>query len=500
MNDLKEFFAKEIEFTNGENFFSSTDKKKITNYLRLLRDESDRAEFKRYLKGSMRRHKSSLTKFFRCVEKRVFTENQRPIQLGYLTKELYGTSKADDWKLKLRSDFKKLREEIIRFRGLQHLVNDEAELHRIQLEAIRNEGHLSVYKESVEKWMDSAEKIPHGSKSAYHKWAAADAGYFALEIKKNDKNDGTFVEAVSGLHDFIVHNYLHYANELFIRSKQVGKDEIPNGGNELLRLQYLLACLHQSEGIQLELFEEFKTYYKDVINLISSEWALAILVLLQNYLIRMKRLGELDFYYRESVLVGYFLLEEPVFKKLKVITKNLFLNQLQNAIDAKEEVLINRIIDELSLKLSPEIRETTLLVANIGLQFIQEDFKGVISEVKKTNHKTWKDKYVDYLRLKSYRLRSAILVNQNDITYTEEVELAFDDFKRYFKENFEKANLPPAKIEEIDKFLRFCRKVITMINGKKLISSKNELTRFCEQNTAFHARDWMISYLELESP
>lgn len=489
-----------ISFVNQESYLSLKDKKKLTNYLRLLRTKKERASFKEYLQSCFALHQGTLLNLFNHLESKVYVEHNRPIRLGDLTQSVYGSSDIAKCRRKFREDVGKLADELIRFRGITHGLSKEAEINRLQVEAIKNEGHLSVYNESLERWNSAAAQLPLGSQAAYHKWAAADAGYFANDIKKNDKKHGTFVEAITSFHDFTHHYYLHYENERFTRTTLFGEDLIPDGGNELLTIQYLLTCLHRSEGVQSDLFDQLKAKYAAAINLMSVEWALIILVLIQNYLIRMKRLGAWEFYRQEASALSYFFLNEPVFKNQKSIAKSTFLNQLHNAIDAKDENLRAQIFKALGPKLPPQIRETTLIVANIGLFFDQEKFETVIREVKKTDYQKWKDKYIDFLRLKSYRLRSAIFLYNGDITYSEEAQLAYDDFNHYAKENLKKAKLPVAKINEVTVFLKLSRKVITAINGHKLVGKKNELIEFCNQHPSFHSRNWMISFLEQAGP
>lgn len=495
MSGLIGGFDNDLDFVKSEEIFSIADKKKLTNYLRLLSTREQLVAFRNYLKSDFRQHKTNLTGFFNYLEAKVYVSDNRPIRLGDLIKAVYKKKDVNSCKRKLRADFKKLTEELIRFRGLMYLLNDEAEMNRIQVEAIRNEGHISVYEESVGKWVAAAAQLPLGTKAAYHNWAAAEAGYFAAEIKVNSIDDGTFVETLNYFHDLAHHNYLHYENERFIRVKQYGEERIPKGGNELLTLQYLMACLHQSDGVQPELFAQLKKEYQTTIQLLSEEWASSILVLIQNYLIRMKRLGEWEFYCQEGVWLSYFFLEQPVFKQQPAITKNSFLNHLQNGIDAENKVLMSRIYDELGPKLPPEVKDTTMIVAGISLSFCKGDFVTVLKEVKKTDHQSWKDKYVDFLRLKSCRIRAAIVLYINDADYYEEAELALDDFKSYVKEHFKKMNLPVAKTNETAIFLKLCRRIITAINSDKLDERTEALINFCHQNPAFHARNWMISLL-----
>lgn len=469
----------------------------IVNSFVLISQKKSAERFKEYLASPFFvKDGEQMTSLFSYLYPKLSSEEHTEIRLTDILWKVYKSRDLKAHGRGLRKLIKATHREIFRFNAYFLLEEQPEEMARLRTLSLRNKGLSEHYREEQKEWERQAEKLPSGTNGALHRWAARDAGYIGLDIPKSKFDAEAFKKIWKSLGSFFRLQQNLYELEVAHRPKLRGQldsfieDAVQNGRNAVLTNIYTkLASLLSDGEAKPGKYKEIKRLFLRHGKSFDVEHQLAVMIGLINYLQDLHAKGNLSLQ-PEMSFWPQMMLKSMSHKRIPVIPKRLFNNQVHLALINDEMWLAERLKKELYPQLPVSKKNYVREHIELAFAFYGGRHEEVINRAQALSVARFHiDNHDEVMRLKSYQLRSLLVcLSKNPANY-------------YYRQNLKN------RLKALDKYLDKYSKLDLFNHGDNLDRYRrfrsavrytfDYLKRSFDKPTA---ADKVIRYIEEDEP
>ncbi|MCR9100281.1 MAG: hypothetical protein NXI25_10040 [bacterium] len=419
------------------------------------------------------------------------------IQGSALSKKLYGHTDILKDQRRLKQDFKQLEGNINRFFAYQFLNENPAEENRLFMLA-RNGKPEEKYSLKLAEPL-AGEML--GVQTLLHKWVQYHFTYFTTEGSYGINKFDLLKRAEECFNDLTRLVNAFYSNELVSGWKfyNLGKELNPeqaNPPNALTQAYEMLSELRHSFTFKESELSNILRLQRDH----HKEWLpmhrFMVWQYTLNYVTACSRASGDNYIEYLSELLSAFG-DQEIYLVFNNLPRGLYLNLVKMALLAGE---IEK-AEELHRKFSPMLlldeQPLTTIHAEISIHFYKEEYTVVLEKLTEHFERyKMQDPFHDGVRLKSYRLRSALVLAEKHGDW-DIFDRACSDFEKFLYRK--KVVFDSERTLYYESFLQKMRELKRVLCSPVLERKKAFETfrsEFKNQNPASHAYNWIANFIE----
>lgn len=423
------------------------------------------------------------------------------LQGDRLLNKLFGRSDLRRDSRKLKQDFKELEKCLYRFHAYQFLKSEPVEEYRLMAERFRNSNKPAAFANAIKGWKKALDKKPVGTTYYLYHWLLAHYCYFTIDTPKTPKLSHHFESAqyyFEHLQDFVESIYENEKiswQQIYDQPgfRRCAHSDEPAFNTLLTSLYRRLLELRQHSQFQPEIFRQLKNLLLEQQGQLDLIHHFVVWQLMMNYVVKLNR--KYNSRYKEELLfLLNYQIENKVFAIFEVIPRELFLNNINTALVNGETELAQAILDELSPRLSAQERFHAVAHAEIAIRFYQQEYQEVIKKLRAYFDRHQMDAFHDGLRLKSYRLRSALALVSKSWDHDDEYEQAFADFEKFLTRK--RGKLADSQYLYFHPFLMFIRRIYRSFSSEHQNKTLQGIKKQLLSNQKMHGNQWMINFID----
>ncbi|MCG8328828.1 MAG: hypothetical protein MI974_14145 [Chitinophagales bacterium] len=421
-----------------------------------------------------------------------YLRNSKTVQGSRIINDVYD---GDEKKTlaRIRTDILLIEQNIYRFLGYQYMQQNPEEEQRLITLSLHNINQPKAFESSLKEWKKTTNKLPHGL--AYHLncWLYHHFEYYSLDTPKTIKAHPLFLEMRASLNQLLGlldvlydHEVLSWQKVFRQNDEMVSTSESDDHFLETIYRQLL--DLRQQDNFDEKKYQQITSFLKEKSDRTEPLHHLLIWQLSMNYIIDINRSHGQNHNKDLFFLVKHYM-EKRLYSFFAIASREVMLNNVKIALMNNDPDLAEHIVDAMNPKLPLEDQKLSKAHVNISIAFHKKEDEKTINLLHEHFPKHTMDAYHDGLRLKSYRLRSALRLLAYKQDYYDEYVQAFDDFEKFLSRKKEK--LGQDQYRYYQPFLRyigiFFRSLSDDNAEQKLIDLNKELVA----HPSAHAQIWM---------
>lgn len=400
---------------------------------------------------------------------------------------------------KLQDSLLELSDAVYRFITYERLQEAPADYYRLMAESALARKRSELFEPAAQYWKKALEGQPASVHYITHQWLKHHYAYFRLNDSKTLPSQHDFRAATRHFNLLKQLVEVTYANEE-LSWKQVfgydaaGAESEDEATTQLIKAYEDLLELRKTPAYNGEQLQKVL----DTLSQHGPSWALEeqfiVWQMMINYLAVHNRLQVEESRTQIKALLD-LLLERRYYDVFHLLHRALFLNLVKMALMVVSEKAAQELAQRLSTKLPGAERQLLQAHAQIAIAFKRGRYEAVLKLIYENFPRHTMEAYHDGLRLKSYRLRSALaLVPTHE--YEEEYERATADFDKFLERK--KKGLAVSHYQHYRAFLKNTTRIfkaLTKPNSERphaLYQVRQKLQH--EVNT--HAYNWMIAFID----
>lgn len=387
---------------------------------------------------------------------------------------------------------------ILRFIALGELDRDPVATLQFATAAIQDKGHVRIYSNLQKRWAKEAEGLPLGRKAFYHRWAAADAGHFRVDVVREKSRHGNYGSAEHRLEEYHRYEAQIYRLEKESAARIFGEPLDDRAGaapeNPLLRLYADVIQLSNDEEASIADYLPIKAQFKAIQGEIDLRDWLALYLTIQNFLNALSRREENPEVIVELYRWSKASFDSGYFQRFESLTKSFVLNRLHHAFQLRDEDLVNGIIRELIPKVPDKDREWTMYIAEIGRRFYEHQYAKVVQDIRGENGEYGRSVYSGQTRLKSYLIRSCLVLVALEHPEDTFLKEALKDFKTFLNRH---AKNDTPRFKEMQNFYNACMLIQASLKRGSLGVDGDRIQGEILTQYPMHAKGWLLHFIEL---
>ncbi len=397
----------------------------------------------------------------------------------------------------MKKDFKQLEESINRFFAYQFLQENPAEESRLFMLA-RNGKPVEKYRP---KFRETHSRKMLGVQTLLHEWVQNHFTYFTTEGSYSIKEFEVLKRAMKCFEDLEGLVKAFYRNEFisglkFYKLEEEPKLEQTNAPNTLTQVYELLSELRKSKSfrkkILTSILELQDKHYQEWLPIHRfSVWQYTL-----NYVTAISRVSRNNYISELEKLLSQFE-EQKMYLTFDHLPRSVYLNIVKIALLANKIQKAEKLHSRFAPMLLEKEQPLTIIHADVSIHFYKQEHKVVLKKLAEHfDRYKMQDPYHDGLRLKSYRLRSAMVLAEESGDW-DVFDRACSDFEKFLYRK--KVVFDSERTLYYESFLQKMRELKRVLCSPVLERKKEFETfrsEFKNQNPASHAYNWIANFIE----
>lgn len=459
----------------------------------LLVEKETRKTFLLYLDSDYPVKDPLLHDLFLILYKR-FQKGNRLIQGKRLIPSLLQHNDEEKGGRQLKRLIKKLTAEVLRFLAFQQLEQSPVERNRLIVAAVSPQVRPEVYRRALREFAAAVSVLPLGVEQSLYAWELAYRGHFSLSAPKesNDstsfRNLGQVTDNLTGLLQLI------YQCESVNRNGIWEEEQLAGDTPPLVELYRKLIELKETSSFQKDLYDEIRTQFLQLVPQLNDVQKFSIVTHLVNYLNLQHRQG-LTIANLEIMKWTKWQLRPNMYPSFRVLSKTWFLNQISNAIAIGNFEVAQRVIEVHQHVLDEEERPLAIIHGNALIHLGKDDHRNAYLSITRAFHDHKLLPHSDGMRLKSFRLMSALCLFANaPDEWQDQYDLALRDYEVYLGRH--QAGIENNRWQYYRNMLVIIRKCYNEIaKTGNLDAVHAEVSALIKESNPLHAREWLRDFV-----
>lgn len=427
-----------------------------------------------------------------------YLRNTKTVQGSRIINDVYD---GDEKKTvaRINTDLLLIEQNIYRFLSYQYMQEHPEEEQRLITYSLHNINQPQAFENALKKWQISTDKLKLGFNYSLNHWLQRHLEYYSLDTPKNRKAYALlqdmrtqFNQLAELLNVLYEHEVLSW-EQLFKQKKaDLPSQNTKNANSPLSSIYRQLLELRKEEGYQPERYHFITSFLKGNAKNIDPLHHLLIWQLAMNYMGNISRNHPHNNSEELLFLVEHYM-NHKMYNIFQVVSREIVLNNVKIALMNDKPDLAENIRDAMCPRLPIQNQQLSKTHIEISVAFYKNEHEKVINLLYRHFPRNTMDAYHDGLRLKSYRLRSALYLMATRQDYDEEYELALDDFEHFLHRKKETM----AK-DQYQYYLPFPRHVGIIFRSLTDEEAKPKLELLDQElanNGSTHANIWIRTFI-----
>ena len=362
---------------------------------------------------------------------------------------------------------------------------------------LKGHGAEDKYRATLEERHRLISQLPTGTRRALQAWSLAHDSHYAPEFRKERASDTSPAPAAAHLSAFTRLVAAQYRLEDLGRQQLFSSEPFPlapasslSATEGLVHLYDLAADLFVHPPTDNDRLLRFRIAYGGLYEQLDKEHVLTLFIAVTNALSIAFRKGQTGMV-SEMKHWSEFMLHRGIYRQYPTVSKSFYLNRLQEAYIINDAALTKCVRDTLKPRLPTDERKEVAAIDRIAEHFYADEHAEVSSYFSNRRERKKKDRYLEGLRMQSFRLRSELCLQVGTGGDLADFNRAAQNFGAIMKRSMKP--LSRDRKLALQRFFSLSKKIrIASTSGWKSEQHARLLAEIREAQP-LHARRWLLS-------